>query len=196
MWEKAARGTDGRIYPWGDSIDRGRANYGKEGCCRGDDSDGFFDSAPVGSYQRGISPYGAYDMGGNVWEWVMDWYGEEYYAQSPERDPQRAGRRDQPSAARRLDEQRPVSPAHHRPQRAAAFGYLHHRRISLRCARASRYGSAGRKLGTNKAQGRGRRCAMRPLEYIAQFDRKQARRAGKEGSLPGPPGRARPQAAD
>ena len=88
IWEKAARGTDGRIYPWGNSIDRSRANYGKEGCCRGDDSDGFFDSAPVGSYQRGVSPYGAYDMGGNVWEWVMDWYGEEYYAQSPERDPQ------------------------------------------------------------------------------------------------------------
>ena len=88
MWEKAARGTDGRIYPWGNSIDRSRANYGKEGCCRGDDSDGFFDSAPVGSYQRGISPYGAYDMAGNVWEWVMDWYGEDYYAQSTERDPQ------------------------------------------------------------------------------------------------------------
>ncbi len=87
MWEKAARGSDGRIYPWGDSIDRSRANYGKEGCCRGDDSDGFFDSAPVGSYQRGVSPYGAYDMGGNVWEWVVDWYGEDYYAQSPERDP-------------------------------------------------------------------------------------------------------------
>lgn len=88
IWEKAARGTDGRIYPWGDSIDRSRANYGREGCCRGDDSDGFFDSAPVGSYQRGVSPYGAYDMGGNVWEWVVDWYGEDYYAQSPERDPQ------------------------------------------------------------------------------------------------------------
>lgn len=88
MWEKAARGTDGRIYPWGNSIDRSRANYGKEGCCRGDDSDGFFDSAPVGSYQRGISPYGAYDMGGNVWEWVVDWYGADYYAQSPARDPQ------------------------------------------------------------------------------------------------------------
>ena len=88
MWEKAARGTDGRIYPWGNSIDRSRANYGKEGCCRGDASDGFLDSAPVGSYQRGVSPYGAYDMGGNVWEWVVDWYGEDYYAQSSDRDPQ------------------------------------------------------------------------------------------------------------
>lgn len=87
MWEKAARGTDGRIYPWGNSIDRSRANYGREGCCRGDASDGFFAAAPVGSYPRGVSPYGAYDMGGNVWEWVADWYGEDYYAQSPERDP-------------------------------------------------------------------------------------------------------------
>ena len=88
MWEKAARGTDGRTYPWGDEIDRARANYGKVGCCLGDDSDGFFDSAPVGSYLGGVSPYGVHDMGGNVWEWVVDWYGEDYYAQSPERDPQ------------------------------------------------------------------------------------------------------------
>ena len=87
MWEKAARGTDGRTYPWGEGIDRARANYGKEGCCRGDDSDGFFDSAPVGSFWAGVSPYGVHDMGGNVWEWVVDWYGEDYYARSPPRDP-------------------------------------------------------------------------------------------------------------
>jgi len=88
MWEKAARGIDGRAYPWGDRIDRKRANYGRDDCCRGDDSDGFFYSAPVGSYPAGISAYGAYDMGGNVWEWVVDWYGEDYYSLSPERDPQ------------------------------------------------------------------------------------------------------------
>ena len=88
MWEKAARGTDGRLYPWGNSIDRSRANYGPEGGGRGDDRDGFFYSAPVGSYPRGVSPYRAYDMGGNVWEWVVDWYGADYYAHSPERDPQ------------------------------------------------------------------------------------------------------------
>jgi len=87
-WEKAARGSDGRVYPWGDEIDRTRANYGKEGCCRGDDSDGFFWSAPVGSYPLGVSPYGVHDMAGNVWELVMDWYGEDYYTRSPERNPQ------------------------------------------------------------------------------------------------------------
>jgi formylglycine-generating enzyme required for sulfatase activity len=87
MWEKAARGTDGRTYPWGEGIDRQRANYGKEGCCRGDDSDGFFGAAPVGRYAAGASPYGAMDMAGNVWELVQDWYGEEYYAHSPTRNP-------------------------------------------------------------------------------------------------------------
>jgi len=86
-WEKAARGTDGRTYPWGEEIDRARANYGKEGCCRGDDSDGYFWSAPIGSYPDGASPYGAFDMAGNVWEFVMDWYGEDYYARSSARNP-------------------------------------------------------------------------------------------------------------
>ena len=86
-WEKAARGTDGRTYPWGERIDRSRANYGKEGCCRGDDSDGYFWSAPVGSYPGGVSPYGVFDMAGNVWEFAMDWYGEDYYARSPARNP-------------------------------------------------------------------------------------------------------------
>ncbi len=79
-WEKAARGTDGRTYPWGEEIDRSRANYGAERCCRGDDRDGYFAAAPVGSYPGGVSPYGAYDMAGNVWELVMDWYSADYYA--------------------------------------------------------------------------------------------------------------------
>jgi formylglycine-generating enzyme required for sulfatase activity len=63
-WEKAARGTDGRVYPWGDKFDAHKANTDyKVG-----------DTTPVGSYPEGISPYGAYDMAGNVWEWVADWY--------------------------------------------------------------------------------------------------------------------------
>jgi len=66
-WEKAARGTDGRIYPWGTEWDPSRANAkGKQ--------DGYARSAPVGSFPSGASPYGALDMAGNAWEWVADPY--------------------------------------------------------------------------------------------------------------------------
>jgi len=58
-WEKAARGTDGRIYPWGDHWSQGRANVGRSGPST---------ITPVGSYPRGASPYGVQDMAGNVWE--------------------------------------------------------------------------------------------------------------------------------
>lgn len=85
QWEKAARGTDGRTYPWGEGIDCQRANfYRQEGpdfiACVGD-------TTLVGSYESGQSPYGAYDMTGNVWEWVADWYGASYYGESPLNDP-------------------------------------------------------------------------------------------------------------
>jgi formylglycine-generating enzyme required for sulfatase activity len=76
-WEKAARGTDGREYPWGQGIDCTVANYGD---CVGD-------VMPVGSYPKGISPYGAYDMAGNVWEWVNDWYQKDYYGSAPSNNP-------------------------------------------------------------------------------------------------------------
>ncbi len=62
-WEKAARGTDGRRYPWGNRFDAGRVNAGY--------SDG---TAAVGSYLQGASPYGAMDMAGNVWEWTSSLY--------------------------------------------------------------------------------------------------------------------------
>lgn len=68
-WEKAARGTEERIYPWGDGISCEYANYVG---CKGD-------TASVGSYSSGKSIYGIYDMAGNVWEWVSDWYDETYY---------------------------------------------------------------------------------------------------------------------
>jgi len=74
-WEKAARGMDGRVYPWGDTIDCSLANYwGQENGCDGN-------TTSVGNYPTGVSPYGALDMAGNVMEWVSSKY--EQYPYNP-----------------------------------------------------------------------------------------------------------------
>ena len=82
-WEKAARGIDGRGYPWGNTpATCSRANYWDYTfACVGDTSE-------IGSYPSGASPYGALDMAGNVWEWVADWYDATYYVNSPSSNPQ------------------------------------------------------------------------------------------------------------
>jgi len=78
-WEKAARGDDGRLFPWGDSApDSGDLNF--------DFSRGTIIS--VGRYPDGASPYGVLDMSGNVWEWVADYYTEDYYWDAPDTNPQ------------------------------------------------------------------------------------------------------------
>ena len=90
-WEYAARGTDGRTFPWG-SQDPGttRCNLGKyspthtTGDFR-DGRDGHLYTAPVGSFPAGASPRGALDMAGNVWEWVQDWY--DTYTGGTQTDP-------------------------------------------------------------------------------------------------------------
>ncbi|TEU10572.1 MAG: TIR domain-containing protein [Anaerolineales bacterium] len=90
-WEKAARGIDGQVYPWGNTFDGTKLNFAdKNTSFDWSDSnwdDGYAATAPGGSYPDGASPYGALDMSGNVWEWVADWHDEGYYSRSPKRNP-------------------------------------------------------------------------------------------------------------
>lgn len=79
-WEKAARGTEERTWPWGNTFDPLLTNG------RGDE-DGFKYSSPVGSFEQGRSFYGLYDMAGNVSEWVADWYDQFSYKSAPDRNP-------------------------------------------------------------------------------------------------------------
>lgn len=80
-WEKAARGTDSRRFPWGNVEPTAKhLNYNQHWI-------GEKTLMPVGSYEAGKSPYGAYDMAGNVWEWVTDWYDQDYYRHGPTRNP-------------------------------------------------------------------------------------------------------------
>ena len=107
QWEYAARGPDGRMYPWGGQWDRDRCNNAEYWAKKSLNTstawhvwqsdahfDGMFTSADVishlrevGSFPSGASWCGALDLAGNVYEWCGDWYGEWYYAASPAEDP-------------------------------------------------------------------------------------------------------------
>jgi formylglycine-generating enzyme required for sulfatase activity len=77
QWEYAARGTQGKQYPWGDGYEKGYANVARD----------VDETSPVGRYPDGVSWVGAYDLSGNVWEWVADWYAAGYYKTSRKNDP-------------------------------------------------------------------------------------------------------------
>lgn len=93
QWEKAARGDDGRLFPWGNEVPTDdKVNLCDANCAGSTERvpsihDGYPGPAPVGSYPQGASPYGAYDMAGNVWEWVFDWFNPLYYNSSPVDNP-------------------------------------------------------------------------------------------------------------
>ncbi len=100
-WEKASRGSDGRIYPWGKTPPTpSRANFGKT---RGG-------TTPVGSYPDGASPYGLFDLAGNVWEWCEDIDDPAFYEDGPPNNP-----RNLPGG--------PVSDQHHRVMRGGSWMY-------------------------------------------------------------------------
>ena len=89
-WEKAASWNnltqEKYVYPWGNNFDGSLANFCDINCLwdwtwqNKSYDDGYADTSPVGNYPNGVSPYGVYNMAGNVWEWVNDWYQSDYYA--------------------------------------------------------------------------------------------------------------------
>ena len=82
-WEKASRGTDGRIFPWGDEFPtNNRVTFRRKF-----NQLGFKALEKIDSMPDGRSPYGIHHMAGNVWEWVNDWYGDIYYEESPYANP-------------------------------------------------------------------------------------------------------------
>ncbi|OPZ88271.1 MAG: Serine/threonine-protein kinase pkn1 [bacterium ADurb.Bin429] len=84
QWEKAARGTDGRVFPWGDKWDAARCANKSNSY---DEYGNYIGPKSVASFKAGASPYGIEDMAGNTCEWCADWYGKDYYKIAPLKNP-------------------------------------------------------------------------------------------------------------
>ena len=165
QWEKAARGTDGRIYPWveawpppagvGNFLDESlrKAAPATTGVLTATDDttpadydDGYAYAAPVGSFPAGASVYGCLDMAGNVSEWCADWYASDYYKDAPARNPEGPG----------------SSPIGHRVLRGSSWG--DNRSDSLRCAHRANLKS------NSRIHNFGFRCAKRAVAYKERGD--------------------------
>ncbi len=136
-WERAARGVAGRRYPWGDNYNPRVSNHGRLAHNPTDDTDGYAELAPVGSYPAGATPELVFDLAGNVEEWTLDRYEEEY-------DP------------KDVNDPRGASPSSGDTERSVRGGHYASPRVSLRGAARSYAMPAERHAG------RGFRCA-RPL---------------------------------
>jgi formylglycine-generating enzyme required for sulfatase activity len=88
-WEKAARGTDQRRFPWGNQIDHSYARFTTDSAFETAMIAGYYDGTKRGEAQThsNASPFGAFDMAGNVAEWCQDWYSRNYYSMSPRKNP-------------------------------------------------------------------------------------------------------------
>ena len=137
-WEKAARGTEGLVYPWGQQFDGTRLNFCDRNCdLSGKDhtvDDDYRFTAPVGHYEAGKSPYGVYDMAGNAWEWVADGYDENYYQHSPDRNP--PGPTSDSRVVLRGGSWRSGTPSVRAPNRTGEIPGFRNSDVGIRCAKS------------------------------------------------------------
>jgi formylglycine-generating enzyme len=137
-WERAARGPNGRRFPWGNLYNSRAANHGRLGLVRTDDRDGYVELAPVGAFPQGRTPEGFLDLAGNVAEWVSDYYAPGY-PDRPETNPKgpppgsvgtsrvvRGGSYEDPAAWLRGAARREADPSTRRPS------------VGFRCAKNAR----------------------------------------------------------